>query len=241
MTGRAVFALQLSLFAIVQQRTAASFKEVPVDPSLNENEKKNAPKQYRMSDDSMEEKRKALADVDVIGNKIKCTVCQQASKNISATLASTTFRSESALLDFLKDFCGLSDKFPDYLSKVQHWQLRGSGPSSFALEPPTEAELKVGEEEQAAAKAKTSKDDGVEMTSSPPNWPEIRKTNSIRAACKKVVEDNHSELAEFLFSKAIKKGNTLPESALSDKLCIELSESCKKSKPKKRKSSAQEL
>lgn len=221
----------LLMALLVAQSVAGAAKpsndyvEMPADESLNENEKKHAPKVLRVTDDAMEKKRKALADAGIAGAKIKCTVCEQASANISATLAARDFKTELELIEYFSEFCGFRG-FPDYLVKEKYWQLKENPKGWYTLEPPTEEQAKAA----AAAAAAAEKQGETE-------WDVVKAAKAVSTACEATVKDSHTELAEFLFTA--KKGSKKTQQAsmsqlvISKKLCMDMSGACKKRKQPK--------
>merc|ERR1712110_361113 len=132
------------------------------------------------------------------------------------------FNDEESLLQELGVFCDYG-KFPDHLSKIENWQLRKKA-KSYTLERPTEEEAKA-----------VHSDDG------PTDWEMIKKINSVRTACQKAISYTQSELAEFLYTQKKKKNGKLDAATLYDKICVDLSGSCKRDKSKKRKKKSSEL
>lgn len=218
---------------VCASKPSQDYVEMPVDESLNENEKKHAPRILKVSDDAMETKQNALADTGIAGAKIKCTVCEQASVNISGTLATRDFRNEFELIEYFSAFCGFGG-FPEHLVKGKHWQLTEKSKGEYALEPPTEEEAKAA----AAAAVAAAKEGDTD-------WDVVKASKAVTIACEATVKESHSELAEFLFTsrkgrtstaaESANKGMFKAASAISKKLCMELSGACKKSKSKKRK------
>merc|ERR1712032_349809 len=138
------------------------YHEVAPDSSLTEQEKKNAPKTYTVSDQHMEAKRKALADVGVIATKIKCPVCEHAATAISENFENKTYRTEEEITQYLHGFCGIYE-FPTMLTDWKHFQLRESEGETM-LVPPTPAVEKAGKEKLKKEKAKKdgeTKEDSV--------------------------------------------------------------------------------
>merc|ERR1712187_306961 len=129
--------------------------------------------------------------------------------------------------DFVDKFCAFGGNFVDHLVKAKHWQLREAPrlpKGQFALEPPTEEELKKGEEKQL--KKKAGQVDEEE------HWNDVRLLYSVQKACELTVRDSGSDLSEILYKR---HAVGIYESDLSKKMCVELSSACKKPKGKKRR------
>lgn len=218
--------LTFVLPSIITARNAApTIEEVPVDSGFNQNENKGAPKQYRMTDEARDKTLKATADVGKIAYAIKCTVCEQASANISAIWPKKVFSSEFDVVDYFDKFCAFGDNFVDHLVKAKHWQLREApklNKGQFALEPPTAVEAKKGEEKQL--KKQAGQVDEEE------HWNDVRLLYSVQRACELTVKESGSELSDILYNR---HAAGISESELSKKMCVELSSACKKPKGKK--------
>merc|ERR1719356_546114 len=178
-----------------------------------------------MTEKAADQTLKAVADVGKIAHAIKCTVCEQASANISAVLTTKVFNSETDVADYVDQFCAFGGNFVDHLVKAKHWQLREAPTlpkGQFALEPPTDEEAKRGEEKQL--KKQAGQVDEEE------HWNDVRLLYSVQKACEHSVKDSGSELSEILYKR---HAAGIYESDLSKKMCVELSSACKKLKGKR--------
>merc|ERR1712232_1028550 len=113
-----------------------------------------------------------------------------------------------------------------HLVRERHWQLRErsmngetSSTEKYILEPPTEAE-------EAAIKKQKAKEKEGNEEDAPTDWHELKTFASVLTACKKSVDANQVELAEYLYShckKNKKSGGKLDASAVTKALCFDMS------------------
>lgn len=185
----------------------------------------------------------AQGDSMGIAKQIKCDMCKEASRRITNALKAgkasktgkpSTADSEEAVLEEVGSFCKGKDGEDSIDVKLDNekWRVdKKSGDSTYRLRKGNHLDDEETRKNTALDVVNAMEAGRGQKNVMIPGW---GQRQSIQEACHMAVGEYQSEISEFLFLR-LRDQKEFTAKTVEEKLCYELSESCKREKKKKNK------